>query len=77
VHNIAHQLLGERHKMKPKNYLFIVLASFILIACSPEKDTQTKLFEEQRNALDKAKAVESVVRQQTEEMQKNMEKQTQ
>jgi len=63
--------------MKSKNYLFIALASFALLACSPEKDTQTKLFEEQRNALDKAKAVENTVQQQAQEMQKNIEKQDQ
>jgi uncharacterized protein YcfL len=68
--------------MKPKNYLLIALTSVILIACSPDqetetKDTQTRLFETQRNALDKAKAVESTVQQQAEEMQKNMDKQTQ
>jgi uncharacterized protein YcfL len=82
MHNIANEFIGGTHKMKSKNYLLIALASVILIACSPDQETQTKdtqtiLFEAQRNALEKAKAVESTVQQQAQEMQKNMDKQTQ
>ena len=63
--------------MKLLNTLIIVLASFTLLACSPDNSAKTKLFEEQRNALDKAKAVEKTIQQQTQETQQTIEKQTQ
>lgn len=63
--------------MKYLNYLFILATSLLLPACGPDKAPAPKLFEEQRNALDKAKEVESKVQQQAQELQKNMEKQTQ
>ena len=49
----------------------------LLSGCSPDNSAKTKLFEEQRTALEKAKAVESTAQQQTQEMQQNVEKQTQ
>lgn len=63
--------------MKTPDYLIVLLTSSILLGCSPDNNSKTKLFEEQRAALDKAKALENNVLQQTQELQKNMEKQTQ
>lgn len=63
--------------MKPLNYLCILLASLFIAACSPDNSTQTKLFEQQRSALDKAKDVANTVQQQSQETQQNVEKQTQ
>ncbi len=63
--------------MKPHIYLLFILTSLLLPACSPDNTPKTKLFEEQRNALDKAKAVDSTVQQQTQQLQQNEEKQTQ
>lgn len=63
--------------MKLINYLFIVLSALALLACSPDTTPQSKLFEGQRDALDKAKDVENTVQQQTQDMQKNLDKQTQ
>jgi len=63
-------------KMQPFNPLLIILASFMLLACNPDKNSQAKLFEEQRSALEKAKTVESTVKQQAQEVQQNLEKQT-
>ena len=58
-------------------YILISLATLILVACGPDNSQKPKLFEEQRNALDKAKAVDSAVQQQTQQLQQNMDKQTQ
>ena len=63
--------------MKPTHYMLFILTSLILLACSPDNTPKTKLFEEQRNALDKAKAVDSTVQQQTQQLQQNLEKQSQ
>lgn len=63
--------------MKSKHYLAIVVTSLLLLACSPDNGAKTRLFEEQRGALEKAKEVENTVRQQTQEAQQNVEKQTQ
>ena len=62
--------------MKSLNYLLIIVTSFILLACSPDKTPKPKLFEEQRNALDKAKEVESAVQKQSQETRQNIEKET-
>lgn len=62
--------------MKMPNYLVILLTSLALQGCSPDNSSKTKLFEEQRSALDKAKTVDSTIQQQAQEMQKNVEKQT-
>lgn len=63
--------------MKTPHYLLIALTCFTLLACSPDNSAKTKLFEDQRNALDKAKALEKTVQQQSQEAQQNIEKQTQ
>jgi len=64
--------------MKTLNYLLILLTSLILIACNPDNSaTKTKLFEEQRSALEKAKGVENIIKQQAQETQQNLEKQSQ
>jgi hypothetical protein len=65
--------------MKATNYLVFFLAGLTLLACSPDNDakTKTKLFEEQRNALDKAKGVDNIIQQQAKELQQNTEKNTQ
>lgn len=63
--------------MKTINYLVIAFSILVLPGCSPDNNAKTKLFEEQRTALEKAKAVESTVQQQTQETQSNLEKQTQ
>ena len=59
--------------------LFVGLAN---ISCSEkpqppaEKSTETKLFQAQREALEKAKAVELAAKKQAEEMQQQIEQQT-
>jgi hypothetical protein len=63
--------------MKYLNYLLLITTSLLLLACGPDKAPKAKLFEEQRNALDKAKEVDGKVQQQADEMKKNMDKQTQ
>lgn len=63
--------------MKPVNFIFLIFTSLLLLACSPDNTPKTKLFEEQRTALDKAKAVDSTVQQQTQQLQQSEEKQTQ
>ena len=63
--------------MKPTKYMLLILASLLLPACSPDNSPKPKLFEEQRSALDKAKAVDSTVQQQTQQLQQNVDKQSQ
>ncbi len=63
--------------MKPMNSMILVLVSLLLAACSPDNSPKPKLFEEQRSALDKAKAVDNTVQQQTQQLQQNVDKQTQ
>lgn len=63
--------------MKSYNYLLIILSGFIMLGCSPDNSAKTKLFEQERAALEKAKAVESTVQQQSQLLQQNAEKQTQ
>lgn len=63
--------------MKITIALVITFSSILLLACGPDKTPPPKLFEEQRSALDKAKAVEDIVQQQNQSMQNNLEKQTQ
>jgi uncharacterized membrane protein YgcG len=59
----------------------ITLAFFTLLllnACSPSETTPPpKLFKEQRDVLDKAKAVDPALQQQAEEQRKLIEQQTQ
>lgn len=54
-------------------------ALLLLAACKPDSDQPPapKLFEEQRNALDKAKAVDEAQQRQAEEQRKAVEQQTQ
>ncbi|HEY6095987.1 MAG TPA: hypothetical protein VIU93_13645 [Gallionellaceae bacterium] len=55
--------------------LLMLLA--LLAACNRDDSAkQAKLFEEQRNALDKAKAVDSAVQKQAQELQQNLNKQS-
>jgi ABC-type enterochelin transport system substrate-binding protein len=63
--------------MKPYNLLLLILTSLLLLACGPDNSAKTRLFEEQRSALDKAKGVENTVQQQMQETRQNEEKQTQ
>ena len=63
--------------MKSLAYLILLPTILFLLACSPDNSAKTRLFEEQRTALEKAKGVESSVQQQTQTMQQNVEKQTQ
>jgi hypothetical protein len=63
--------------MKKINTLLITLIGLQLLACGPDKTPPPKLFEEQRTVLDKAKAVEDTVQQQNQNMQQNLEKQSQ
>lgn len=63
--------------MKPTHYMLFILTGLMLIACSPDNTPKTKLFEEQRNALDKAKEVDKTVQQQTQQLQQNVDKQSQ
>jgi len=63
--------------MKPLNFLFLLLTSLLLLACGPDNSAKTRLFEEQRSALDKAKGVENTVQQKMQETRQNEEKQTQ
>ena len=58
-------------------YLLISLAALILMACGPDNSPKPKLFEDQRNTLDKAKAVDSTLQQQTQQQQQSVDKQTQ
>lgn len=54
-------------------------ALLLLTACGPDKEQPPapKLFEEQRETLDKAKAVDAEQQKQAEEQRKAMEQQTQ
>ena len=63
--------------MKLLNYFLMLLISFLFLACSPDNNSKTKLFEEQRSALEKAKKIEGTVQQQTQDLQQSVEKQTQ
>lgn len=63
--------------MKSTSYFIMLLTSLILPGCSPDNNAKTKLLEEQRTALEKAKAVESTVQQQAQETQSKLEKQSQ
>lgn len=62
------------------NRTFILLCSILLLgACGPGGNDAPppKLFQDQRNALDKAKAVEPALQKQNEEQRKEIEKQEQ
>lgn len=57
----------------------LLCAILLLSACSPNDNEPPapKLFEDQRNALDKAKAVDPALQQQEEERRKALEEQAQ
>jgi len=63
--------------MKTSSIAVFAITSLLLVACGPDSKPQTKLFETERNALDKAKAVDSALQQQTQQLQQDVEKQTQ
>ncbi len=56
-----------------------LLALLLLTACSPDdnKTPPPELFKDQREALDKAKAVDPALQQKDEEQRKAIEQQTQ
>ena len=60
--------------MKPI-FTICLFAAIALTACSPP-DKTPKIAESQREALDKAKAVEATVNQQTDEQKKQLEQQS-
>jgi hypothetical protein len=63
--------------MKPFNTIALIITSVALLACSPDNSSKTRLFKEERNALDNAKAVDNAVQQQTQQLQQNVEQQSQ
>ena len=63
--------------MKSLAYLILLPLSLLLLACSPDNSAKTRLFEEQRTALEKAQGVESSVQQQTQTLRQDVDKQTQ
>ena len=63
--------------MKSHKYLFLIITSCLLLACGPDKSQAPKIFEKQRAVLDQAKQVDDKVQQQAQELQKNLEQQTQ
>lgn len=54
---------------------FILASSLLLAACNPADDEPPKLFESQREVLDKAKGVEAMQLEQAEKQRKAMEEQ--
>lgn len=65
--------------MNKLGYSGALLSLSLLGACSPSDNTppKPKLFEQERNVLDKSKAVDAVQQQQTEAQKQAVEKQTQ
>jgi len=60
------------------SYIIIFPVCLVLLACSPDNNAaKTKLFEDQRAVLEKAKTVDNAVQQQADEARQNIEKQTQ
>lgn len=62
--------------MKSPTYLIILLTSSLLLACNHDDGSKAKLFEEQRTALEKAKAVENIVQKQAQDLKQNADKQS-
>ena len=69
--------LNKLQPLRFFNCTTILCALLLLAACSPNDNTTPapKLFKEQRGVLDKAKAVDGAVQQQSEEQRKAAEKQ--
>jgi outer membrane PBP1 activator LpoA protein len=63
--------------MRYGKIILIALAALLLAACGKGTDDQPKLMKEQRDALDKAKGVENTLKQQSNEQNKEMDKQSQ
>lgn len=61
------------------NHRIAILFSLLLLAaCGQKEDTPPpKLFEDQRNALDKARDVNAMQQEEAEKQRKELEKQTQ
>jgi outer membrane PBP1 activator LpoA protein len=57
--------------------LNISLLLMLLTACSPSPNQVPKIAESQRNALDKAKAVEATVQQSADEAKQKIDEQSQ
>lgn len=63
--------------MKTFSHLALIISTLTLLACGPDNKPQPKLLEAERNTLDKAKAMDKNMQQQTQELQKSVDKQTQ
>ncbi len=65
--------------MKQLCYTSALLALSLLCACSPNDNSapKQKLFEQERNVLDKSKAVDAAQQQQTQEQKDAIDKQAQ
>jgi hypothetical protein len=61
--------------MKYLTYPLIAIIVLALPACGPD-NKQSKLFEDQRSALDKAKTVDSTIQQQAQQLQQSADKQS-
>ena len=64
-------------QMKTINTLALIVSTITLLACGPDNKPQPKLLEAERNTLDKAKAMDKKIQQQTQEQQQSVDKQTQ
>jgi len=63
--------------MKALNTFALIFSTLTLLACGPDNKPQPKLLEAERNTLDKAKAMDKNMQQQTQEQQQSVDKQTQ
>ena len=72
--------------MKPQHALYLIAVVVLLAACDTGRNSDknstagtspTKLMQNQRNALEKAKGVENNVQQQAQEQQRDADQQTQ
>lgn len=61
-----------------RTFWLLALCALLLPGCSDEKQPPPpKLFESQRNAMDKAKALEDAVQQQADQQREQIDQQTQ
>ena len=63
--------------MRTIKSLPLIISTLALLACGPDNKPQPKLLEAERNTLDKAKALDKKMQQQTQEQQQSVDKQTQ